>query len=76
MKILGVVRGKEDDDGFPRAQSHVTKHYDQIRTKSSKPRRDLLASSAAIRATVEVRGVWTVFDGGKIQYYTNACYVW
>lgn len=27
-KILGVVKGKEEDDGFFRAQSHVTKHYD------------------------------------------------
>lgn len=45
-KMLGLVRRKEDDDGFFRAQSHVAKQYDQVGTRPSKLRRNPLTLTA------------------------------
>ena len=55
--MLGLVRRKEDDDGFFRAQDHVMTQHDQVGTKPFELRRNPSAFDSAIKVTIEVRGL-------------------
>ena len=56
-KMLGLVRRKEDDDGFFGAQNPVMKQSDQVGIKPSELRRNPLICNSGIKVTIEVRGV-------------------